>query len=133
MPGLENQALCVLPVAQVAQSSSNVTCSCGPNTNCKYVEGSKACECLQGFVGDASARSGCAEITPSVVLVLRGNLQIPLLFQAVLQQQYNYSYEYSQTVSQVQSLTDRILQLVTGYILYSANVTDFQSCGLIDF
>ena len=135
VPGIENQALCVLPEAQVAQSSGNLTCTnfCGQNAHCSDVEGGKACECLQGFVGDAGATSGCAELTPSVVLVLQGNLQIPLLFQAVLQQQYNYSYEHSQTVSQVQSLIDHILQMVTGYILYSANVTDFEPCGLIDF
>ena len=135
VPGLENQALCVLPEAQVAQSSGNLTCTsfCGPNAFCSDVEGGKACECRQGFVGDAGATSGCAENTPSVVLVVRGNLQIPLLFQAVLQQQYNYSYEHSQTVSQVQSLIDRILNLVEGYILYSANVTDFQQCSLRDF
>ena len=134
VPGLENQELCVLPEAQVPQSSGNVTCTsfCGPNANCKDVEGGKACECLQGFVGDANFTSGCAAVNPSVVLVLRGNMQIPLAFQTVLQQQYNYSYEYSQSVSQVQSLIDRVLQQVTGYILYSANVTDFNSCDFID-
>ena len=109
MSGLENQELCVLPVAQVAQSSSNVTCSCGPNTNCMYVEGDKACECLQGFVGDASSTSGCSELTPSVVFVLQGTMQIPLLFQAILLQQYNYSIEHSQTVNQVQAIIDRVL------------------------
>ena len=134
VPGLENQALCVLQVAQVPQSSGNVTCTsfCGLNANCKDVEGDKACECLQGFVGDASSSSGCTEVKPSVVLVLRGSMHIPLAFQTVLQQQYNYSYEYSQSVSQVQSLIDRVLQLVTGYVLYSANVTDFNSCDFIN-
>ena len=121
--GLENEELCVLSSAQTT------TCSCGPNTNCKYVEGSKVCECLQGFVGDASSStSGCEEITPSVVLVLQGTMQIPLLFQAVLL--YNYSIEYSQGVSQVEDLINRILKMVTGYILYSTNVTSFKPCGL---
>ena len=121
----------MLSSAQVEQSSSNVTCSCWPNTHCKYEEGNKACECLQGFVGEASSSSfGCAELTPSVVCVLHGRMQIPLLFQAVLL--YNYSIEHSQTVSQVQGLIDRILKMVLGYVLYSTNVTDFLECGFID-
>ena len=85
--GLENQELCVLSSAQLEQSSPNVTCSCGPNTHCKYVEGSKACECLQGFVGDASSSSsGCVELTPSDVFVLHCKMQIPLLASSALAQ-----------------------------------------------
>ena len=128
--GLENQELCV---PQVAQSSSNVTCSCGPNTNCMYVEDSKACDCLQGFLGDASSTSGCAELTPSAVFILQGTMQIPLLFQTLLLQQYNYSIEHSQTVNQVQALIDGVLSYVTGYIPYSANVTTFKPCAFINF
>ena len=133
--GLENQALCVLPEAQVAQSAWNITCTsfCGPNVHCSDVEGGKACECLQGFMGDEGSTSGYAEITLSFVFVLQGSMQIPLLFQTVLLQQYNYSFEHSQTVSQVQALIDHILQLVTGYILFSANVTDFKPCDFIEF
>ena len=84
-------------------------------------------------MGDASSTSGCVELTPSVVFVLQGTMQIPLLFQTLLLPQYNYTIEHSQTVNQVQSLIDHVLNYVTGYVPYSANVTAFKPYGFINF
>jgi hypothetical protein len=108
-----------------------VSCTCGQNAACNPIEGGWACACPQGFVGDPNSNSinPCRPSSPSIVLVLRGTFTIPISFQATLNNSFSYSNEYSQTQSQVTSLLDHILQLVTGYIPYSANLTNFNPSG----
>ncbi len=121
---------CVIPPDIIKNQSLNTftdyckNMTCGNNTFCENSEKTYKCECKTSFVGNPYSSSGCQKLVPSLILLIEGKINIPLLFQMSLN--YTYSDEFLFAIHDIELIIDKILRMVTGYMNRSTKVTDLK-------
>ena len=103
---------------------------CGNNAICTNSENFATCKCESGYIGKPYDKTeGCKVLPPDMVLLVSGQINIPITFQVSLN--YDYSDQTKMAKEDTAVMLDRILRAVNGYVALSAKVSNITYVTLV--